>query len=153
MFRCITKCYESFRLLSYQGLFRLLRERDGSLSASEAYAVDVIYLLRGPTVKLFADCIGISQPNATYKVNNLIQKGYVLKVPSKEDRREAYLHVTDKFMRYCKESDGALTRAMRTLKGKFSMEELRSFVRVMQTFNELISKESLPEAAETEETV
>lgn len=153
MFRCITKCYESFRLLSYQGLFRLLRERDGSLSASEAYAVDVIYLLRGPTVKQFADCIGISQPNATYKVNNLIQKGYVLKVPSKEDRREAYLHVTDKFMRYCKESDGALTRAMRTLKGKFSMEELRSFVRVMQTFNELISKESLPEAAETEETV
>lgn len=153
MFRCITKCYESFRLLSYQGLFRLLRERDGSLSASEAYAVDVIYLLRGPTVKQFADCIGISQPNATYKVNNLIQKGYVLKVPSKEDRREAYLHVTDKFMRYCKESDGALTRAMRTLKGKFSMEELRSFVRVMQTFNELISKESLPETAETEETV
>lgn len=153
MFRCITKCYESFRLLSYQGLFRLLRERDGSLSASEAYAVDVIYLLRGPTVKQFADCIGISQPNATYKVNNLIQKGYVLKVPSKEDRREAYLHVTDKFMRYCRESDSALTRAMRTLKGKFSMEELRSFVRVMQTFNELISKESLPETAETEETV
>lgn len=153
MFRCITKCYESFRLLSYQGLFRLLRERDGSLSASEAYAVDVIYLLRGPTVKQFADCIGISQPNATYKVNNLIQKGYVQKVPSKEDRREAYLHVTDKFMRYCRESDSALTRAMRTLKGKFSMEELRSFVRVMQTFNELISKEALPEGAESEEEV
>ena len=49
MFSCITRCYERFRLMSYRGLFRLLRERDGSLSATEAFAVDVIYLLRGPT--------------------------------------------------------------------------------------------------------
>lgn len=151
MFRCVIKCYESFRLLSYQGLFRLLRERDGSLSASEAYAVDVIYLLRGPTVKQFADCIGISQPNATYKVNNLIQKGYILKTPSPEDRREAHLHVTDKFMRYCTESDGALARAVRSLKERFSPEELRTFARVLQSLTELISKTEKPRGAELRE--
>lgn len=151
MFRCVIKCYESFRLLSYQGLFRLLRERDGSLSASEAYAVDVIYLLRGPTVKQFADCIGISQPNATYKVNNLIQKGYIRKTPSPEDRREAHLHVTDKFMRYCTESDGALARAVRSLKERFSPEELRTFARVLQSLTELISKTEKPRGAELRE--
>lgn len=148
MFRCVIQCYESFRLLSYQGLFRLLRERDGSLSASEAYAVDVIYLLRGPTVKQFADCIGISQPNATYKVNNLIQKGYIRKTPSPEDRRESHLHVTDKFMRYCTESDGALARAVRSLKEWFSPEELRTFTRVLQSLTELISKAEKPRGAE-----
>jgi len=148
LFRCVIQCYESFRLLSYQGLFRLLRERDGSLSASEAYAVDVIYLLRGPTVKQFADCIGISQPNATYKVNNLIQKGYIRKTPSPEDRREAHLHVTEKFMRYCTESDGALARAVRSLKERFSPEELRAFARVLQTLTELISKTEKPRGAE-----
>ncbi|MBQ7492692.1 MAG: MarR family transcriptional regulator [Clostridia bacterium] len=131
MFSCITRCYERFRLMSYRGLFRLLRERDGSLSATEAFAVDVIYLLRGPTVREFADCIGISQPNATYKVNNLIQKGYVEKIPSQEDRREAHLHVTEKFMRYCEEGQGALAEKARLLKEQFSPDEVNTFARVL----------------------
>ena len=131
MFSCITRCYERFRLMSYRGLFRLLRERDGSLSATEAFAVDVIYLLRGPTVREFADCIGISQPNATYKVNSLIQKGYVKKVPSREDRRETHLHVTEKFLRYCEEGQGALAGKARLLKEKFSPEEVNTFTRVL----------------------
>jgi Transcriptional regulators len=130
-FPVITRCYERFRLMSYRGLFRLLRERDGSLSATEAFAVDVIYLLRGPTVREFADCIGISQPNATYKVNNLIQKGYVKKVPSREDRRETHLHVTEKFLRYCEEGQGALAGKARLLKEKFSPEEVNTFTRVL----------------------
>ena len=54
MFDSILKCYDRLRLLSYRGLFRVLRERDTSLSAAEAYSVDVIYLLHGPTVKQFA---------------------------------------------------------------------------------------------------
>ena len=83
MLEQISRCYERFRLITYRSMFRLLRERDSSLSAAEAYAVDVIHLLHGPTIKEFADCLGISQPNATYKVNHLIQKGYVHKIPSR----------------------------------------------------------------------
>ena len=100
MFDIVLQCYDRLRLITYRSMFRLLRERDGSLSATEAFSVDVIYLLHGPTVKQFADCLGISQPNATYKLNQLIQKGYVEKVPSTADRRELHLHVTDKYMRY-----------------------------------------------------
>ena len=98
MFDIVLQCYDRLRLITYRSMFRLLRERDGSLSATEAFSVDVIYLLHGPTVKQFADCLGISQPNATYKLNQLIQKGYVEKVPSTADRRELHLHVTDKYL-------------------------------------------------------
>jgi hypothetical protein len=46
---------------------RQLREKAGSLSATEAFSAEVIYLLDHPTIGEFADFIGISQPNASYK--------------------------------------------------------------------------------------
>ena len=131
MLDLITRCYARFRLITYRSMFRLLRERDSSLSAAEAFAVDVIYLLQEPTIKEFADCLGISQPNATYKVNHLIQKGYVQKTPSQEDRREAHLHVTDKYMRYWNESNGSLTRALAVLQDRFSADEVATFTRML----------------------
>lgn len=137
MLELITRCYARFRLITYQGMFRLLRERDSSLSAAEAFAIDVIYLLQEPTIKEFADCLGISQPNATYKVNHLIQKGYVQKTPSQEDRREAHLHVTEKYMRYWEESNQTLNRALETLQKRFSPEEVETFTRVLQELSNL----------------
>ncbi len=141
MLELITRCYARFRLITYQGMFRLLRERDSSLSAAEAFAVDVIYLLQEPTIKEFADCLGISQPNATYKVNHLIQKGYVQKTPSQEDRREAHLHVTEKYMRYWEESNQTLNRALETLQKRFSPEEVETFTRVLQELSNLQAEE------------
>ncbi len=141
MFDSIIKCYDRLRLLSYRGMFRVLRERDSSLSASEAYAVDVIYLLNAPTVKEFADCLGISQPNATYKINQLIQKGYVEKIPSQEDRREIHLHVTNNYMRYWKESSGTMHRALSILKDRFTQEELDTFTAMLETLADALPKD------------
>ena len=140
MLELITRCYERFRLITYRGLFSLLRERDSSLSAAEAFAVDVIYLLEEPTIKEFADCLGISQPNATYRVNHLIQKGYVQKTPSQEDRREAHLHVTDKYMRYRNEGHDAIHRSLQVLQDRFSPEEVATFTRMLQ-----VLADTLPE--------
>ena len=138
MLDLISRCYARFRLITYRSMFRLLRERDSSLSAAEAFAVDVIYLLQEPTIKEFADCLGISQPNATYKVNHLIQRGYVQKTPSQEDRREAHLHVTDKYMRYWNESNGSLTRALTVLQDRFSADEVATFTRMLQELTEIL---------------
>lgn len=131
-------CYEKLRLITYRALFKQLRERDGSLSATEAYAIDVIYLLREPTVKEFADCIGISQPNATYKINSLMQKGYLEKTPSMTDRRESHLHVTKKFLDYYQRGDDALTRAFRSLQEKFSAEEIELFSRMLSELSDTL---------------
>ena len=134
----VTKCYEQFRLITYRSMFRLLRERDSSLSAAEAFSVDVIYLLQQPTIKEFADCLGISQPNATYKVNHLIQKGYVEKIPSQEDRREIHLQVTDKYMRYWQGGNEALSEGLRRLENRFTPQEMETFSRVIRALAETL---------------
>ena len=138
MLDIVTKCYEQFRLITYRSMFRLLRERDSSLSAAEAFAVDVIYLLKQPTIKQFADCLGISQPNATYKVNHLIQKGYVTKSPSQEDRRESHLQVTEKYLRYWQEGNDALAQGLQRLKERFSPEEQALFANMICTLVETV---------------
>jgi DNA-binding MarR family transcriptional regulator len=121
-------------------MFGLLRERDGSLSATEAFSVDVIHLLQGPTIKEFADCLGISQPNATYKVNQLIQKGYVEKIPSLEDRRETHLQVTDRYIRYSDRDNENLIRALETLKTQFTPQEMETFSRVIRALSDAIDQ-------------
>ena len=68
----ILDLYKKSRLMTYRAMFGRIREKTGSLSATEAYAVDVIYLLGSPTITQLAETLGISQPNATYKVNNLV---------------------------------------------------------------------------------
>ena len=143
MLQSILRCYEQLRLSTYRSMFGLLRERDGSLSATEAYSVDVIYLLREPTIKEFADCLGISQPNATYKVNQLIQKGYVQKIPSLEDRRETHLQVTDRYLRYSERGSHALAQAMEVLQTRFSDQEMEIFSRVIRALSDEIDGQKL----------
>ena len=79
--------YDKFKLHFYRQVFELVRERDGSLSAMEAFSLEVINMLDKPTVGQFAEFLNISQSNATYKVNNLIKKGYLERQNSRTDRR------------------------------------------------------------------
>ena len=83
-----TSVYDKFKLQFYRKVFELVRERDGSLSAMEAFSLEVINMLGKPTVGQFAEFLNISQSNATYKVNNLIRKGYLERENSRTDRRE-----------------------------------------------------------------
>ncbi len=92
--------YRYLRLAHYQKLFATISEKPGSLSATEAFSAEVIYLLGEPTIGEFADFLGISQPNASYKVISLVSKGYITKQPCEDDKRECRLIVTKKFRDY-----------------------------------------------------
>lgn len=134
----IRKLYKKMRLISYREMFGRIREKDGSLSATEAFAADVIFLLENPTITKLAETLGISQPNATYKVNNLVAKGYVEKNIPVEDRRECRLSVAERFHRYYDKSDAFIDRAVAQLRGQFTPSEMETFSRVLQALNEAV---------------
>ena len=93
--------------------------------------MDVIKLLDQPTIKQFSDFIGISQSNATYKINSLIQKGYITKEVSADDRREYRLVTLEKYHRYFDADDANLAHAVKQLEEKYSPEELARVVDVL----------------------
>lgn len=123
----IIETYKRLRLFQYRNVFSRIKEKAGSLSATEAYALDVIYILDCPTIKQFSDFLHISQPNASYKVANLIAKGYITKEMSEDDRREYHLKVTEKFYNYYGSTESYITPAVRRLEAKYSAPQLELF--------------------------
>lgn len=95
-----TEVFDKFKLQFYKNMFELIKEREGSLTAMEAFSVEVIRMLDHPTVSQFADFLNISQSNATYKVNSLIKKGYIERENSLIDRREYHLVLSEKYYHY-----------------------------------------------------
>ena len=88
--------YDKFKLLLYDKAFNDDGD-DDALSAFEVICMEIITALKEPTVNAFADAAHMSSPNATYRVNSLIKKGYINKKRGETDRREYYLEATEKY--------------------------------------------------------
>ena len=131
--------YEKFKLQFFRRLFSQVREREGSLSAMEAFSVEVIHELDAPTIGQFADFLGISQSNATYKVNSLIRKGYIVKENSDTDRREYHLKLSDKFYCYNGLMQSYIDTVMARIQERFTAEELATFEHVLAVMSERMS--------------
>ena len=92
--------YREFRLRLYKHVFDIIGEKSGSLSATEYFSAEVVYLLGSPTITEFADYLNISSPNAAYKVKSLESKGYITKEQT-DDRRTFRIRVINvRFMGY-----------------------------------------------------
>ena len=140
IYESTVEAYKIFRLMNYRDIFCRIKEKDGSLSATEAFAADVIYLLGTPTICEFAEYLGISQPNATYKANNLVEKGYITKFTPPDDKRECRLSVGDKFYTYFDTEVCFIKNAVERLEEQFSHRELKIFENVLQALTQIMRK-------------
>lgn len=136
-----SKVYTKFKMHFYQKMFEKLQEREASLTTVETFCMEIIYALDKPTVAQFADMANISSPNAAYKINNLVKKGYLKKVQSEEDKREYHLEVTQKYIDYYNISNTYLKTVMDRIEDRFSKEELETMERMLN----VISAELMPE--------
>lgn len=133
--------YTKFKLHFYQKVFERLQDREATLTTVETFCMEIIYAMGKPTVNEFAKVANISSPNAAYKINNLVKKGYVKKVQSEADKREFYLEVTEKYLNYYNISYSYLDTVMKRVEDRFEPEEIRAFTKVL----DIIDKELMPE--------
>ena len=132
--------YRRMRLVIYR---RLLR-RTGQLSAADAFAADIIYLLEQPTLTQFAGEMGISQPSASYLVNELAQKGVVEKITSPRDRRECRLRVGAEYRKKTLDAPGRVEALMGELTRRFTRKELETTAAVLDAFLTALDQEEEP---------
>ncbi len=93
-FADITK---NFKLLFYKNMFKRMNDKEEVLTSTEYFCLECIYLMEKPTITQFAQFLEISSPNATYKVKQLIKKGFIRKEKLKKDGRKFILVPTQKF--------------------------------------------------------
>ena len=109
-----------------------------SLTATECFCLEIILLMENPNISMFADFLNISLPNATYRINNLIRKGYVSKSVSKADRREVRLAVTDKYRNFYSMNNPDIHRIIEVVEENLTMEELGQLAGMLGRINALI---------------
>ena len=133
--------YTKFKLHFYKAVFGRFQTREASLTTVETFCMEIIMALDAPTVNEFSSFLGISAPNAAYKINNLIQKGYVRKEQSESDKREYHLVVTQKYIDYYNISYRYVSKVVERVKERFPPEDVVK----MEEMLRVISDELMPE--------
>ncbi|MEG0875498.1 MAG: MarR family transcriptional regulator [Clostridiales bacterium] len=134
--------YTKFKLHFYKKIFSRFQSREASLTAVETFCVEAIYALNKPTINEFATFTQISAPNAAYKINNLIKKGYVRKIQSTEDKREYYLEVTDRFLEYYGISYDYIETVMKRIRLRFPQEDVAKLEEMLSIISEDLMEET-----------
>ncbi|WP_294448969.1 MarR family winged helix-turn-helix transcriptional regulator [uncultured Gemmiger sp.] len=138
--------YTKFKLHFYQKVFSRFENREATLTTVESFCMEGIMALGNPTVAQFAQAMHISTPNASYKINSLIQKGYVEKVRSETDRREYHLRPTQKYLDYYNISYAYLQTVVDRVKARFSPEDVAKLDEMLTVVgNELMPEIAAPE--------
>ena len=125
----------------------LFESRETSLTRVEVFCMEAILALDRPTVNEFAAFMRISSPNAAYKVNCLIRKGYVQKVQSESDRREYHLEVTEKYLAAYNSSLSYMDQVVERISARFSQEDCRKLAEML----EIVGSELMPEMENTDQ--
>ncbi|MDD4691823.1 MAG: MarR family transcriptional regulator [Eubacterium aggregans] len=133
--------YTKFKLHFYKEVMSRFQEREASLTTVETFCMETIMALGRPTVNEFATFLEISSPNATYKVNQLVGKGYLKKVRSEQDKREYHLQVTKKYIDYYNITNRYVSEVMARVRDRFSPEELKQFEGVLRIIDEELMSE------------
>ena len=140
--------YTKFKMHFYRQVFSRFQSREATLTTVETFCMEIIQALNKPTINEFASFIQISPPNAAYKVNSLIQKGYLEKVRSESARREYHLCPTPKSYEYYNVSYAYLDTVIDRIQQRFSPEEIARLPEMLDIVcNELMPEIPLPAEA------
>lgn len=139
--RAFFDVYTKFKLHFYKEIFQRFQDREASLTTVETFCMETIYALGSPTVNEFATFMCISAPNAAYKVNSLVKKGYLKKVQSVNDRREYHLEITQKYLDYYDISASYMHTVMDRITQRFSPEDCRKLEEILT----IVDRELMPE--------
>lgn len=124
--RNFQKVYNRFKLSLYSRVFKEFgsKEEEG-LSAMEVILMEIILALGEPTVNEFASMSTLSAPNAAYRINQLVKKGYISKIQSDKDKREFHLKVTDKYTEKYGDIFSYINKVSARIRDRFPAEDVK----------------------------
>ena len=133
--------YNKFKLHFYQKIFSRFEDREATLTTVESFCMEVIMALGEPAIAQFSHMMNLSTPNAAYKINSLVKKGYVERIQSTTDKREYRLRPTQKYLDYYNISYSYLHLVMRRAENRFNADALAKLEEMLQ----IVSDELMPE--------
>lgn len=139
--KSLSKFYKKMKLVIYKNMFLKIKDGEEALSSTEYLCLECIYLMGKPTITEFASFLDISAPNATYKVKQLIKKGFLSKEKSEKDKREFLLVPTEKFFElYHQKEDSTIVN---DVKSNLDKKEAKRFDKILKLLEGKTEKEGV----------
>lgn len=139
--KVFSSVYTKFKMHFYQKVFQRCEDKESSLTTVEAFCMEGILAMGRPTIAQFSSTMQLSTPNAAYKINSLIRKGYLRKIQSQEDRREYFLEPTEKYINDFNISYSYLSTVVERVKKRLSEDDVRKLEEMLAIIND----EMMPE--------
>ncbi|MCR4869384.1 DNA-binding transcriptional regulator, MarR family [Lachnospiraceae bacterium C10] len=130
--------YSKLQLHFYMQVFSVFEHREATLTTVEFFSMEAINALGRPTAARFAKAMGISAPNAAYRISSLIKKGYLRKVRSTKDLRSYFLEPTEKYEHYNSINEDYLRRLDDLIKEQFSQEDYDKLTEMLSVVDQAI---------------
>lgn len=135
--KAVSKFYKKIKLNILKNIFSNL-SGEAEISSLDYFCLECIYLMDNPTISQFASFMDISSPNATYKVKQLIKKGYITKEKSENDGREYRLVPTQKFFDHFENKEDYVI--VNELKQNMSKKECKKMDKIMRILTDQIEE-------------
>jgi DNA-binding MarR family transcriptional regulator len=106
------------------------------LTHTQLHYLETINSLGNPNITELALQLKLSKPTVKVSVDKLIDKDYIFKIQSDEDRRSAHIHLTEKGKLINQMHDYAHNRIVESISRKLSNDEVEVLVYLL---NKVIS--------------
>lgn len=131
--------FRSFEKIEHQAL-----KNKHSLSMSEIHMLEAIGSIskKGAAVSEIAQRLGITLPSVTVTVNKLIQKGFLTKQKSEEDKRSVTIALTKHGLAADRLHRSFHNRMIRGLSGELNDEERMALMNGMGKINSFLKNQA-----------
>jgi DNA-binding MarR family transcriptional regulator len=99
-----------------------------SLTHTQMHYLETIDMLHNPNITELARTLKLTKPTVTVSIDKLIEKDFLYKVQSDEDRRSAHLHLTEKGKLINQMHDYYHRRIAESFSRKLDKEELDTLI-------------------------
>jgi DNA-binding MarR family transcriptional regulator len=137
-----SRVYDKFKLSLYERLFtKFNTDSKDALSPSEVICMEIIVALHRPTINEFTKMAQMSPPNAAYRINRLVKKGYIYKRQNKDDKRQYTLIVTKKYKENYGDIFNYVDLVSERIENRFPPEDVDKLNKMLR----IIADELMPE--------
>ena len=102
-----------------------------SLTLTQMHYMEAINHLDNPNITELAGVLKLSKPTVTVAIDKLVEKEYVFKVKSDEDRRSAHIHLTEKGKLINQMHEYAHKRISESISKKLNNSELEQLMKLL----------------------
>lgn len=103
--------------------------------------MEIIVALHRPTINEFTKMAQMSPPNAAYRINRLVKKGYIYKRQNKDDKRQYTLIVTKKYKENYGDIFNYVDLVSERIENRFPPEDVDKLNKMLR----IIADELMPE--------